>query len=145
MKITDALLGEHGVFYAQFKKMEGDLTAASLDHLRGQADLLAAALIRHAQMENEILFAALQPSLGEVGPIGVMRREHEEIERNLIRLAEVEDLPEAQRLLLQTIGLARDHFAKEEQILFRLAEQVLPPDALEEMAGRWARERGVSR
>lgn len=53
MRITDAFLGEHGVFYAQFDHLESLLTTGpSAECVREQAGLLASALAPHAQLEN---------------------------------------------------------------------------------------------
>lgn len=162
--ITDALRGEHGVFYAQFEHIESGLATVSLASLQAQGALLASALAPHAHIENEILFPALEQELGgEGGPVSVFRAEHAEIEgaleklqtlrelsRNhddiegrLERLPRVEDIAEARRLVRQTLDVARDHFSKEEQMLFPMAEQMLSEDALERLGEQWAAQRQV--
>lgn len=144
MKITHGLLGEHAVFYAQFDHLEQVLPAAtSLAEILSPAALLAAALATHAHLEDELLFTALDPHLGQAGPLGVMRAEHEEIEGTLNRLPEIEDLREARRLALHVVETAREHFAKEERILFRMAEHILGPETLTALGARWAEARGV--
>jgi len=81
MILTEALLGEHAVFYAQFDHLVqtvpgvGDLTI-----IQAQTALIASALATHAQLEEDLLFKALDPHLGEMGPLAVMRMEHQEIE-----------------------------------------------------------------
>ncbi|MBI3536529.1 MAG: hemerythrin domain-containing protein, partial [Chloroflexi bacterium] len=60
MKITDALKGEHGVFYAQFQFINDSLSSANLSIIQSLGAMLAAALVPHAQIENEILFPALE-------------------------------------------------------------------------------------
>ena len=52
MKITEALKGEHGVFYAQFQFIDNALTDANLATLKALGAMLAAALVPHAQIEN---------------------------------------------------------------------------------------------
>jgi iron-sulfur cluster repair protein YtfE (RIC family) len=140
MKLTEALLGEHGVFYAQFGHLERTLPATTtLAEVQAPAALLAAGLATHARLEDELLFTKLDPS----GPVAVMRREHEQIEGDLSRAQEVSDLAQAQQLVLHAVQVARDHFIKEEEVLFPMAEQTLGEEALRELGTQWARERQV--
>ena len=144
MRITDALLGEHGVFYAQFDHLQEAMPVAeTLAQVKDQAALLAAALKPHANLENDLLFAALDPYLGQMGPLTVMRREHDEIEGALARVQEVQDLAEARDLVLHALYVARDHFAKEEQVLFPMAHQVLSAEVLTQLGAQWAERREV--
>lgn len=144
MKITEALLGEHGVFYAQFDHLEQAVPAASaLELVQSQAALLTAALATHAGLENELLFSALDPHLGQMGPLAVMRMEHDEIENTLGQVQEARDLAQAQHLVLHAMRVARDHFAKEEQVLFPMAHQVLDEERLAQLGTQWAERRGV--
>ena len=85
MKLTDALLGEHGAFYAQFDRLEETVPhAATAAEVREQAALLAAALVTHAKLEDALLFKRLDAKIGAgAGPLAVMRADHEEIEGNL--------------------------------------------------------------
>lgn len=145
MRITRALLGEHGVFYAQFDHLEQAVPAAeTLAQVQSQAALLSAAIESHAQLEDELLFTTLEPHLGQMGPLAVMRMEHDEIERTLARLPEVQALAEAQSLVLHAVQVAREHFAKEEQVLCPMAEQVLDANTLAQLGRLWAERRGVS-
>ena len=145
MKITDAFLGEHGVFYAQFDRLEQMVPSAkTLETVQEEAALVTAALVPHALMENEILFPALEECLGPPAlPVPVMRQEHRDIEGRLMQAQWAGTLREAQRLLLEALDLARDHFAKEEEVLFPLAEKVLGAGRLSELGMEWARRRGV--
>lgn len=144
MKLTNALLAEHAVFYAQFDHLERALPlAGSLPEILSPAALLAAALATHAHLEDELLFTALDPHLGQAGPLSVMRSEHEEIEGGLNRLPEIGDLEEARRLARHVVETAREHFAKEERVLFRMAEHILGPETLAALGARWAEARGV--
>ena len=164
MKITDALLGEHGVFYAQFDQMEQMLDASPLALIQAQGALLAGGLVPHALIENEILFPAIEAQMGgSFGPIPVMRAEHAEIEGSLERLQQLHELTQAhddiegafarlpdtrdtqaaRELVRHTIQVAREHFAKEEQILFPMAIEMLNDSTLRELGQQWAARRGV--
>ncbi len=144
MKITDAFLGEHAVFYAQFKYLEQSIPAAdALAQVKSQGAMLAAALASHAQLEEELLFTTVEPHIGALGPLAVMRMEHEQIEGALERLPAVQDLEEARALLLQVVENARAHFAKEEQTLYPTAIQALDAAALAQLGTQWAARRAV--
>ena len=162
--ITDALRGEHGVFYAQFDLIESGLQTVTLAGLQAQGALLASALTPHAHLENDMLFPALERELGgEGGPVTVFRAEHAEIEGaleklqtlrelslhhdgvegTLQRLTRVEDVAEARKLVRQTLDIARDHFSKEEHMLFPMAEQMVSEEALGRLGEQWAAQRHV--
>lgn len=146
MKVTDALLGEHAVFYAQFDYLEKNIPpAGDLMLVKSQGAMLTAALATHAHMEDELLFIALEVHMNpSAGPLAVMRMEHDEIEGSLERLQSVEDLAEAKNLLLHAVQIARAHFAKEEHILFPMAGQMLEADTLKQLASKWAEMRMVT-
>ena len=145
MKITDALLGEHAMLYAQFDYLAQATPAAeSLAVVHSLAAGLTATLASHAHLEDELLFSALDPYLGPMGPLAVMRMEHDQIEGLLDRIPTTKELRQAQGLLQQALQVARGHFAKEEQVLFPIAEQALDQGRLAELGVQWAERRGVA-
>ena len=145
MKITDAFLGEHAVFYAQFGYMEQVIPGAtSVMQVKTQGAMLKAALEGHAKLEEELLFKNLESHIGPQGPLAVMRAEHDEIERSLESLPSIQELAQAQALLLKVIEVARNHFAKEEQILYPIAQQTLSPENLSDLGSEWAAHRSVN-
>ncbi|HEY4621279.1 MAG TPA: hemerythrin domain-containing protein [Gaiellaceae bacterium] len=139
--ITDALLGEHGVIYA----LLGHLTSRpfrSAEEARTKAAELAAGLATHARIEDDLLFVALEGPLGpNGGPLAVMREEHAEVEGTLERLTRVDDVQEADALASHLASVAREHFAKEEQVLFPMAEQLLGEQVLRDLGEQWAAQR----
>ena len=145
MNITDAFLGEHAVFYAQFDHMEQTIpTADAVEQIKTQGVMLAAALTGHAQLEEELLFTSLEAHIGPTGPLAVMRMEHKTIESSLEQLPLVQELAQGKELLLSVITVARQHFAKEEQILYPIAIQTLSIEILLDLGSQWAGYRGVS-
>jgi len=98
----------------------------------------------HHHKEEKVLFPAMEahgiPRDG--GPIGVMLAEHEE-GRSHVRamIAAVEHLeggnPSATEFLLSHAGaylaMLREHIQKEDDILFRIADEVIPPDEQREL------------
>lgn len=144
MKITDAFLAEHAMLYAQFDYLQqATPAAANLAVVHSQAATMTATLASHAHLEDELLFTALDAQMGPMGPVAVMRMEHDQIEALLEQVLAAQDLAAAQRLMQQTLQLVRIHFAKEEQVLFPMAQQVLDERTLTQLAGQWAQRRGV--
>jgi hemerythrin-like domain-containing protein len=145
MDIVQALLGEHGVLYAQFEYLEETAPGLSLGVLKAQAEMLAAALQSHSSIEDELLFAALEPVLGAGSPELVgMRMMHEEIDRGLETCRGAGDERDAQGELLGVVGLARQHFLGEEQAIFPLAHSRLTTASREALGAQWAARRGVN-
>ncbi|MBI3920190.1 MAG: hemerythrin domain-containing protein [Armatimonadetes bacterium] len=146
MNIIDVLLIEHGTFYLQFEHLEQTAPAIEqLGELQSKVSMLAAVLPTHARLEDELLFTALEPHLGTMGgPLFVMRMEHDQLEGLLGQLPQLEDLDQAKDMLAEAITVARQHFGKEEQILFAIARQSLDADTLNRLGGEFAARRGVA-
>jgi len=143
-RITDTLRGEHGPLLALLAHCETAATKWELADLLLAGRTLEAALLSHAEIENELLFGALEAKVGCGGPTAAMRAEHDEIDAGLSSLGVAADEAEARRILLRVVHEARDHFAKEEQVLFPMAEQILGDEELERQATAWAVRRGVA-
>jgi hemerythrin-like domain-containing protein len=144
MKITDALLGEHGAFYAQFDRLEETLPhTTSVGEVREQAALLAAALVSHAQLEDTLLFERMRSAGGDEGLLGTMEAEHTTIAGLLMRAQGSQDVSAARDDLLEAVTLARDHFAKEEQVAFPMAENIIGTAGLTALGARWSARREV--
>lgn len=146
MKLTDALLGEHGAFYALFDEIE-DIAATedAMAQWRGATTVLAAMVTSHEALEERLLFAALRPHLGnDSGPLAVLHAEHEEMERILAYMQQEPDVDRAILWISEALAAARRHFEKEEQILFPLAQRLLGDEALIRMGREWADARRVT-
>lgn len=129
-----------------------DALAGALPALRRVAEMMATDLLAHARREDEALFPAIEAILGAEGtPTAVMREEHREIHANASRFrATLKELNEVEhpalvaesaklrdlvagsgsaRALRETgaevIRLLDEHFAKEEEVLFPMARQML--------------------
>lgn len=144
MRITDALLGEHGAICQLLDRIGRCAASWNLDQAREGGACLAALLRPHAEAEEELLFQALERALGhEPVPLAVLRLEHEEIDAILSRVASAESLDELRPRLGRLVKLIADHFAKEEGILFPLASLRLDPATLDRLGSRWAAARRV--
>ena len=140
-KATEALRHDHRVIEKVLAVLEG-LTRSrepslgqwdkAVDFLRGFADRC------HHLKEEKILFPALEergvPRAG--GPIGSMVAEHDEgrgyVQVMAAALALAKEDPEAALPALIENGraylrLLKDHIRKEEEVLFKLADELLTP------------------
>lgn len=144
MKIIDALLGEHGAFYAQFARLEEAIPhATSVAEIREQAALLAAALVTHASLEDSLLFDRMRKGGADSGFLDAMEEEHRSIAELLTRAQGSQDASVARDELLDAVAQARDHFAREERFAFPLAESVLSAAVLTELGATWSERREV--
>jgi len=141
MTITDALRGEHAVFYLMFDRVLGRGAPTEDLEVAATSRALHGTILAHAGAEDELLFQALDPYFPGAGPLSCMREEHEEIERAFAAAAQ--GGPAARPALARAVELARDHFLKEEEVLFSLAEQHLDSRRLTELGTEWAARRGV--
>ena len=144
MLITDALLGEHGVFQLLLHHIEQALPALdSTPALQHELAAFAFALEAHARLEDELLFTALEPHLGtQGGPLVVIRMEHDQIVNLLGRIESATELEQARALAAQMLQVTHGHFQKEEQVLFRMARQLLGEEQLSALGAKWAQRRG---
>jgi len=144
MKITDALLGEHAMLYALFAKAKQFTTEdRSTAELHMLVSILEDQLGSHAQMEEKLLFPALEAHIGQMGPLAVMMAEHVEVE-NYFEEANSEEDPERLKMLIDDlIDLAINHFQKEEMVLFGMAREFLSEEKLELIGKDWAIDRKV--
>ncbi len=144
MKIIELLWRDHQEFYGQFDRLEESLgTAGKVAEIRTRVDQVSAALQMHAQLEDELLFTTLEPQIGAMGPLAVMRLEHTAIEDTLAQLQVDTDAAKTEQLVEHLLAVARSHFAKEEQVLFPLSEQVLSAEALDELGRQFMQRRAV--
>lgn len=136
IKITDALVGEHGPLYAQLDRL-ASAAGGSLEAIRSCALLLKAGLVSHAHLEDDLLFAELERKNGRDSLLEGMYEDHEQVDALLGELARVEDLEEARSLAGRLVALANNHFAKEEKAVFPLAEQTLGESELVRLGEEW--------
>lgn len=144
MKITDALLGEHGAITAQFSQIEASLPHMGLvQEVREQAALLAAALLSHARLEDELLFDSVLAAGGDPDLLERMAEQHALIAGALGEARGTNDLQRARTALLEAVSEAKDHFALEERMVFPLCEALLGERALLELGAVWGERRTV--
>jgi len=145
MKLTDALLGEHGMLYALFERIDELISSTDDIHeIRGALSILDAQLRSHAKIEEDLLFPRLEPYLGQMGPISVMLSEHRVIDHHMDAAKTATDLETLKRHIRGLLEVSRSHFQKEEMVLFAMARQFLDDDELAQLGDDWAATRKVT-
>ncbi len=145
VKLTDALLGEHGALYALFDRVEAvTATATRVVQIQEATAALSAVVLSHSNLEEELLFPALETHMGTAGPLAVMRTEHIEIEQALRQLEAAQNLDEGADYIARALSILRDHFQKEEEVLFSIARQTLDEETQIRLGKAWAKARRVT-
>lgn len=113
--------------------VEGAAAGADWAAVGREAEQFRDAMERHFRFEEESLFPVLEARMPmAAGPTGVMRMEHAQMRRMLQELATAVAGHSADDCLgiLETLHLVtQQHNAKEEGILYAMADGVLGPDA----------------
>jgi len=133
MKITDRLKAEHGVFLHQLDRLEDlALNNTPMDVLAAVVETIASAEEHHAMIEDRVLYPALvKANGGEFALLRKARAEHVELRRLVARIRSgVFD----EHTVCTFAGLLRDHLEREIHGIFAVAEDLIPPDTLAQMA-----------
>jgi hemerythrin-like domain-containing protein len=142
MKITEALLAEHVVFHSLFDHLETALSRIqTLAEVKVLAELLESMLEAHSKVEDVLIVEPLEHCLEQLGQGEGLRQEHEEIDASLRRVAGSRSLKEARRLLLAAVVFSRQHFDREERVIFPMAEKLLKSHTLTALGESWAEKR----
>ncbi|HJM60617.1 MAG TPA: hemerythrin domain-containing protein [Alphaproteobacteria bacterium] len=145
MKLTNALLGEHAVIYELFEYVrEMILKSDDIRDIHGAAAVLERLVVSHARIEEDLLFPRLEPHLGQMGPLAVMRAEHRQIDDLLEAAKQETNITALRSVIGKFLDLAYGHFQKEEQVLFAMARHHLDDATLTELGDQWAASRSVT-
>jgi hypothetical protein len=145
VKLTDTLLGEHGAFRMLFSTIEKLAnTSGDLAQIEGALAALTAEIRTHATFEEEILFPALLPFLEGDELIAEIQAEHHEIRDGLKQIENAQHIEHAVNAVRLTFAVTRQHFEKEEQVLYPLARQLLHEEALSGPGDAWAEARRMT-
>jgi hemerythrin-like domain-containing protein len=145
MDVTDALIGEHGVFHLLVEQLDDAVARlTTVAELRSAAAPLSMSLLAHARIEEETLFDPLERAIGVQGPLQCLRDEHVEMDRRLRAMFHLPDLESLKAEVRAMVDMTRKHLAKEEKVLFNVAKKALPGDDRQAMGARWADFRGVT-
>ena len=145
MKITDALLAEHLVFHNMFDHIEATASGIKkLEEIKTVAALLESLLKSHSDTEDELFIGPLEHCFEQIGQRDAFLYEHQEIDGNLRLVQKAKQLKQARRLLLAAVAYSRQHFDKEERIVFPMAERVLKAQTLTELGRQWMKNRSAA-
>jgi hypothetical protein len=87
-------------------------------------------LSRHADVEQNLAYAALDHALAEKGELNQLYQDHEEIDACLHHATLATEFGEAVRFLKAGLKASRAHFRREEETVFPLFEKLFDPAAL---------------
>jgi hypothetical protein len=93
--------------------------------------LVEGVLSRHADVEQNLAYAALDHALAEKGELNQLYQDHEEIDACLHHATLAAEFVEAVRFLRAGLKTSREHFRREEETVFPLFEKLFDPAALE--------------
>ena len=142
MKITEALLAEHVVFHNLFDHIEATLPKLkTLGEVHALAGVLEATLEAHSHVEDELIIAPLEHCFAQIGQQETFHDEHEEIDDRLKQALRSRSLRSARRLLQLAVVASRNHFDKEERLIFPMAEKALKSRTLNALGETWMRQR----
>ena len=86
----------------------------------------------------------LEHCFDQIGQNETFHGEHRQIEEMLARTRQAKNLKAAKRVLLEAMAACREHFDKEERIVFPMAESVLKAKTLSELGKAWLRRREMT-
>lgn len=142
MKITEALLAEHLVFHNMLDHIETTTPKLkTLAELKSLAALLESMLKAHSRTEDQLFIGPLEHCFEQLGQRDAFMEEHEEMDGHLRGIRQAKRLKEAQGLLLGAVRYSRQHFDKEERIVFPMAERILKAETLAALGQTWMQQR----
>ena len=138
----EILSAQHQEVLSRLAAVEAEIHASGTPCFAPFATYLGADVVQHFALEEQALFPLLENHLPAThGPLAVMNAEHREF-RHLLEIFNA--ALQAGALIAQRahavaiIGLLRAHIAKEDAVLFPMAERLLSPEELGEVARRTA-------
>ena len=144
MKITDVLRAEHAVFHNLFDHIELAVPGLkTLAEVKALAAVVQKVHAPHSQIEDDLFIEPLEHCFDQIGQNETFHAEHRRIEETLAGALKAKTAKEAKRKLLGAMSACREHFDKEERIVFPLAERTLNAKTLSELGKAWLRRRDV--
>lgn len=142
MKITEILMAEHAVFHNLFDHIEATVPdLKTLDEVKSFALLVDRVMAPHSKTEDDLFIEPLEHCFEQIGQNETFHAEHRHIEEMLACVQKARTLEEGKKILLAAMAASRDHFDKEERIVFPMAERVLKAKTLSVLGTEWLRKR----
>ncbi|MEH6993387.1 hemerythrin domain-containing protein [Neobacillus drentensis] len=148
-KGLNQLKSEHPPLIAQLEELfkltkqieENDISENTFEELTMKVNEFKAALELHSEREEGVLFPMMGVYIGTTsGPIAVMEYEHDQAKSKIHEFLEkagstqtVEEKKNLAELVKNAYYILTEHFAKEENVLFPMAERMLSDDEKEEL------------
>lgn len=137
--VTAVLTADHRRIDAWLAEALERARAGAVDAAKEPFQRFSAALSRHIEREEQVLFPLFDARTGIVGPTVVMRREHRMIEEHLTAGGAALDGGDARRfeeVVASLEQLLAAHNMKEERILYPKTDAALGPAERAELAAR---------
>lgn len=142
MKITDVLRAEHAVFHNLFDHIESTVPRLeTLGEVKSLAALVDKVMAPHSKTEDDLFIEPLEHCFDQIGQNETFHAEHRRIEEMLASVQKTRTLAEAKKILVEAMTASRDHFDKEERIVFPMAERVLKAKTLSTLGAEWLKKR----
>jgi hemerythrin-like domain-containing protein len=142
MKITEILMAEHAVFHNLFDHIEAAVPRLkTLGEVKLLATLVDKVMAPHSKTEDGLFIKPLEHCFEQIGQNETFHAEHRQIEEALARVHKAGTIGDAKKGLLGAIAASREHFDKEERIVFPLAERVLKAKTLSDLGREWLQKR----
>jgi hemerythrin-like domain-containing protein len=133
--IIGTLKTEHAVLVRLYEVVERQLSGVeTVSEVHLLTRLVVGVLEQHAYMEEHLAFAALDHAMAERGPLNRLHQDHQEIDGALREAAAATDLEQARQLLKTGLKASRNHFRREEEMVFPLLEKMFTPQSLSHLA-----------
>ena len=130
--ITGFMNAEHDRLHDLWEQTTAALKAEEFERLHGVARDLVTAVERHINVEEQILFPAIESKSKSNEPTNAMRLEHRQLEHMLERLKPLLTVAElwtgigaVEGQEIEPGALLRSHENKEHDVLYPLADQLL--------------------
>lgn len=135
--ISEFLTADHRRGEELFEAALQRAAGGDWDGCREHFDAFRAALHRHLEIEEQILFPAFEETTGiTAGPTRVMRHEHQQMLEQLDRMSAAlaaRDAPGFSSSAKSFVGLMAAHSAKEENVLYPMCDEALPEGQSEKL------------
>jgi hemerythrin-like domain-containing protein len=142
MKITEALSAEHLVFHNLFDHIEATAPGMKTVHeVQMVAAVMESLLKAHSDTEDDLFIGPMEHCFEQYGQRDAFLREHQEMDGSLQRIRQSKSVDEARRLLMAAVAHSRQHFDKEERLVFPMAERMLKAETLEALGKAWMEQR----
>lgn len=126
--VVEFLEWDHDRLDALFAEAKKQAGLGDVKVARERFDELAAGLLRHIEMEEQVLFPAFEAATGAAGPVRVMTMEHVEIKKLLEEAAAAldgADAPSFSDGAAQLEAILSEHNMKEEHVLYPATDRAL--------------------